>query len=147
MDYQYHQTVRQTIEGLDRLLVTLLLQGTAFILAVLGISGGLQNNLGPNISFFVTIPLFVLSLFLIFAVHLYSGLLSQAVTVAKEVEARLPLGDEPKLRLTSMMDTSLIAGGRYGPWLYVGCSVILAVVTGIVSAFYGLRWAETGFGI
>jgi hypothetical protein len=81
-----------------------------------------------------------LTLFLVFAVRLYSSLLLEAVQVAKKVEEVLLKDHDDQLRLTLMMDKPFLAGGRFGKWLYTACTLILVAITGTVGVYHLSEW-------
>ncbi len=140
MDFQYYDTVRKTIGDQDRFIVTLLVQGTAFTIAALSLIANFHDKLGAGVTFALTIPLFLLTVTLLFAVNLYSSLLGEAIDVAKGIESRLLKDVEKELHLTAMMDRPFFAGGRWGRAVYLISVGILTAMTGIVSVVYAYRW-------
>lgn len=141
MDNEYHSTIRNTIQGLDRLLVSILTQGTAFVLAILSVGGALQEKMGPAITFWVTLSLTILTILIIFGVWLYSSLLGQAIEVCKAVENQV-LGTETdeKYKLTHMLEKTFLAGGQYGRILYMLHAITLFGITAGICVYYGVRW-------
>ena len=140
MNFQYYETVRDTISNLDRLIVTLLVQGIAFTMAALGIIGGLQDKIGEAVTFFITIPLFVLSVLLLVAVNLFTRLLESAVNVATGVEDILLRDVDVRLRLTSELHKRRFSGANFGVPFYFACTAILVAITGIVCGVFGYAW-------
>jgi hypothetical protein len=118
----YHQTVRQTIQGLDNLILTIVLQGSLFLIAFLGFAGwvGVREAqcIGPvNVTKVAAIAVSaltgVLGWFLHQQLRMYIWFLRKAVDICARLEnTMLPRQDDEIFHLTRRFEEHPTSGGK-----------------------------------
>ena len=128
-----HQTIRSTISSLDSILVNLLMQGNAFVIAILSVPivAKLDGKSSSIISFFA----FVLGQFLLLANVLYRNLLTRAVNTATKIENQKFNNIEEQFRITQQLNKIPFSAEKGARFLYLVLPIfwiIAAFIEGIV---------------
>ncbi|MFQ5759072.1 MAG: hypothetical protein ACE5IF_05290 [Candidatus Bathyarchaeia archaeon] len=128
----FYQTVRETIQGLDNLILTLLLSGSVFLVAFLGVAGFLHKNIecvgrwpvGAIGASLVSLIAILLDLALIIQLRLYISFLGEAVEIAKKIEEELVRSE---YQMTHRFERQMFAGIRgkqLFPWILYGMGTL-----------------------
>lgn len=129
-DISVYQTVRENIQGLDNLILNLLLSGSVFLVGFLGVAGFIYGNIGcvggrpigPIGAALVSFMAILLDSALVVQLHLYIGFLGKAVGIAKKIEEELISSE---YQMTHQFEQQMFAGRRgkflfplvlYGMW-------------------------------
>jgi hypothetical protein len=97
-DANFYSTVRQTIQGLDRLIDNILFSGSTFLLAFLGVAGILYKqdpimlrgvDAARHGAWMIALGAFFLAWALLLRLRLYVNFLDEAVGIAKRIETCL----------------------------------------------------------
>lgn len=144
-DANFYSTIRQTIQGLDRLIDGVIFTGTGFLVTILGIAGVLfitkTHILFWNVdaarlgACFIAFGAFILAVALFLRLLLYVSFLGEAVKIAEQIEKRLLDGD---FQLTHKFQSKRGAGEN-GWWLLRIFPVggVLASAFALVFFLYG----------
>ena len=122
----YHATVRATIVGLDKIVVTLWVQSLAFagaIVAAVNLGGKLTT---PAI-LSIEAAAFTLSLAFLGLTYIYATLLQRAVHVVMRIEDRMIGSADDDLKLTSYLDEFELASDNEGKYYYIGAAALIKV--------------------
>jgi energy-converting hydrogenase Eha subunit E len=139
MNWQdYHATVRSTIEGLDKIIVTLFVQSLAFVGAIVA-----AVNPGDGLDTLQILAIeaaaFAVSLAFLGITYIYANLLQRAVHVAKRVEEEMMGSVAEDLKLTSYLDEFELAGGNDGKYYYIGVAMLIPVFLALLLLLEGYQ--------
>lgn len=123
-DLALYAVVRSTIQGLDNLILTLMLRGSLFVIGFLGVAGFVYTNmdcvagrLGAGLVCFMA---GLLDVALILQLKLYMDFLDEAVTIGKDHEVKCIVAE---YQITHRFDKKRFAGVRgklLFPWVLYG---------------------------
>ena len=136
-DIAYYNKVRETIHGLDGVIVKVINDSVTMITGALGLSVLLYDKLSTPETKTGSGLVLVMSAFLITLnsrkrIKLYSGLLGKAVLLAKELEVKLfPEGE----RLTWSLE-EVPRSGLKGEKLYVGSTSVFIAIELVLSLIF-----------
>lgn len=125
-DLALYDVVRSTIQGLDNLILNLMLQGSVFVMAFLGVAGFVYTNIqdcvaGWNVgrlgAGLVCVMAGLLDVALMRQLKLYMEFLGEAVTIGKDLEVKCIV---PEYQITHRFERQKYAGmrgKRLFPWV------------------------------
>lgn len=141
-DLSYYSVIRNTIHGLDSVIVNVIQTSITMITGVVGLGilvyeklADLRSNPGPGLI------LSLIALWITFNSHerikLYSGLLGKSVELAEEIERRI---FPAALQLTSKLQREVEHAGIRGEKLYRRSVTIFYIIGTLSTGIFAWRW-------
>ncbi len=146
----YYVMIRETLHGLDSLIVTTIHHSVVMITGALGLGVALspviQDPWGKAFLFITTVVAFILTLGSHRRVKLYSSLLTEHVVVAEELEDWL-LSDE-NIKITKRIEQNVEYAGMKGEIIFkrgimafyaIEAAILMYLMYWILSLFFGWK--------
>lgn len=139
-DLTYYNKLRDTIQGLDGIIVKVITDSVTMITGALTLSVSLYDKLDSPLGkvasgLMLAIIAAVITLNSLLRIKLYSGLLGKAVGIAKAIDGRLFVKGEG---LTSALET-VPRSGLKGEKVYWWSTAIFFFIEGVLIVFFGWR--------
>ena len=141
-DLSYYLMLRETIHGLDNVIVTIIAQSFTIITGALGFSVLLYEKIDNKISATIlALFLVLISVFITFnskrRVKLYSDLLGQSVQTAQEIEEKIIKSVDDQI--TNRLQKNVKHAGMKGEKLYLRGINIFFIIEGILLIYLLFR--------
>ena len=149
-DMSYYVMIRETIHGLDNLIVTTIHHSVVIITGALGLGVALfpviQDPWSKAFLFIATVVAFTLTLGSHKRVKLYSDLLTEHVAVAGELEAQL-LSDD-NIKITKRIEQNVEYAGMKGEIIFkrgimafyaIEAAILVYLVYWVLSLFFSWK--------
>lgn len=143
-DLAYYSKIRDTIHGLDGVIVKVITDSVTMITGAITLSILLYEKLDnvcwePIAGFILVAIAWLITLNSRGRIKLYSGLLGQAVAIAKAIEPKIVTAEEERLTVRLDDETKVPHAGVRGEALYLRSTVGFYIVEILLAIFFLVR--------